>query len=161
MKIIYGNSICKLHNPLENVISIEIKYRGNIIIKHKHREVVEKLSNNLIRVKNKNKTSTLKRMNNKIRIEYQNKVDIELFKWIGEFRIISAKVNNKNVPIEVFGVDYWNMINSDWDSAGKPENYKGNYKFGCVPQKKTSKRRKNKTLRQPSSTSTQSSGRSY
>ena len=36
------------------------------------------------------------------------KVDIELFKWIGEFRIISAKVNDKNIPVEVFGIDYWN-----------------------------------------------------
>tara|TARA_R100001594_G_scaffold3912_1_gene14334 strand:- start:927 stop:1382 length:456 start_codon:yes stop_codon:yes gene_type:complete len=146
MKIVYGNSICELHNPIENINSIEIKYRGSIIIKHPHREVVQKIDNRRSRIRNKNSNSTLRHENNIITI--LNYSELNLFKWVGEFRIISAKVNDKNVSIEVFGVDYWNLINSDWDSAGKPENYKGNYKFGSVPQKKTLKGRKNKTLRQ-------------
>ena len=146
MKIVYGNSICELNNPIENINSIKIKYRGSIIIKHLHREVVEKIDNRRSRVRNKNSNSTLTHENNIITI--LNYSELSLFKWVGEFRIISAKVNDKNVSIEVFGVDYWNLINSDWDSAGKPENYKGNYKFGSVPQKKTLKGRKNKTLRQ-------------
>ena len=146
MKIVYGNSICELHNPIENINSIEIKYRGSIIIKHPHREVVQKIDNRRSRIRNRNSNSTLRHENNIITI--LNYSELNLFKWVGEFRIISAKVNDKNVSIEVFGVDYWNLINSDWDSAGKPENYKGNYKFGSVPQKKTLKGRKNKTLRQ-------------
>ena len=146
MKIVYGNSICELHNPIENINSIKIKYRGSIIIKHLHREVVEKIDNRRSRVRNKNSNSTLTHENNIITI--LNYSELSLFKWVGEFRIISAKVNDKSVPVEVFGIDYWNLINSTWDTAGKPENYKGNYKFGRVPQKMTLKGRKNKTLRQ-------------
>ena len=146
MKIVYGNSICELHNPIENINSIKIKYRGSIIIKHPHREVVEKIDNRRSRVRNKNSNSTLTHENNIITI--LNYSELSLFKWVGEFRIISAKLNDKSVPVEVFGIDYWNLINSTWDTAGKPENYKGNYKFGRVPQKKTLKGRKNKTLRQ-------------
>ena len=146
MKIVYGNSICELHNPIENINSIKIKYRGSIIIKHPHREVVEKIDNRRSRVRNKNSNSTLTHENNIITI--LNYSELSLFKWVGEFRIISAKVNDKSVPVEVFGIDYWNLINSTWDTAGKPENYKGNYKFGRVPRKKTLKGRKNKTLRQ-------------
>ena len=71
-----------------------------------------------------------------------------MFKYVGNFRIISAKVNDKNIPVEVFGVDYPNLINSKPENMGKPENYKGNYKFGRVPQKKTLKGIKNKTLKQ-------------
>ena len=146
MKIIYGNSICELHNPITDVISIEIKYRGNIIIKHPHREIVQKIDRRRSRIRNKNSNSTLTHNNNIITIS--NYSELNLFKWVGDFRIISAKVNNKNVSVEVFGVDYWNMINSDWDYAGKFENYKGNYKFGRVPRKMSSKGRKNKTLKQ-------------
>jgi len=148
MKIVYGNSICELHNPIENVNSIEIKYRGSIIIKHPHREVVQKINNRRSRIRNKNSNSTLTHENNIITV--LNYSELSLFKWVGEFRIISAKVNDKSVPVEVFGVDYWNLIDSTWDTAGKPENYKGNYKFGRVPQKKTLKGQKNKTLRQSS-----------
>jgi len=140
MRIIYGNSICKLEGLNVSVGIIEISYRGNITIKHKHREVIQRISKNLIRVKNKNKTSILTRTNNKIRIEYQNKVDVELFKWIGDFRIISAKVNDKSIPVEVFGIDYPNLIDSKPESMGKPENYRGNYKYGRVPRKRGRKR---------------------
>ena len=149
MKIIYGNSICELQNPIDDVRVIEIKYRGNIMIKHPHREVVYKIDNRRSRVKNKSSNSTLTHENNIITI--LNYSELSLFKWIGEFRIISAKVNNKNVPVEVFGVDYWNMIDSDWDYAGKPEKYKGTYRFGRSPDKKTSKGRNNKKVTKLSS----------
>ena len=91
--------------------------------------------------------------NNQIHIGFvEAKNDlIELFKWVGEFRIISAKVNDKNVPVEVFGVDTWNMINSDWDYAGKPEIYKGTYRHGRSPKKKASKGLNNKKVNKLSS----------
>ena len=38
--------------------------------------------------------------------------------------------NNKNISITELNIDYWNKIDSTWDSAGKPEQYKNNYQFG-------------------------------
>ena len=89
-------------------------------------------------------------LNNDIAIFYNEPINIdsELFKYNGDFRIISAKVNDRNIPVEVFGIDYPNLINSKPENMGKPENYKGNYKFGRVPRKMSSKGRKNKTLKQ-------------
>ena len=75
----------------------------------------------------------------------------ELFKYNGDFQIISAKVNEKNVAVEVFGIDYWNSINSDWDYAGKPEIYKGTYKYGRSPKKQASKGLNNKKVTKLSS----------
>ena len=149
MKIIYGNSVCELHNPIEAVKTIEIIYRGNIVIRHKHREVVAKIDSRRNRIRNNSSNSTLTKTNNSIIIN--NYSGLSLFRWIGEFRIISAKVNNKNITTEIFGVDYWNLINSNWDNAAKPEQYNGTYKFGRIPRKMASKGRKRKMLTQPSS----------
>ena len=155
MKIIYGKGICEIDNNIKPVESIVIKYRGNIVLKHNFAELYNAIGNDFY-FRNLKFKSLLVHGNNQIHIGFLNARDNlkELFNWVGKFRIISAKVNDKNVPVEVFGVDYWNLIDSTWDSAGKPENYKGNYKFGRVPQKKASKSLKN-------STSTQSSSRSY
>ena len=155
MKIIYGKGTCEIDNNIESIESIVIKYRGSIVIKHKFAELYNVVDNNFY-FRNLNSQSLLIHGNNQIHIGFTNgRNDLkELFKYIGDFRIISAKVNNKNIPIEVFGIDYPNLINSKPENMGKPENYKGNYKFGRVPKKQALKGRK-------SSTSTQSSGRSY
>ena len=154
MKIIYGKGECSLEGFTEPIESIVIKYRGSIVLKHNFAELYNIIENDFY-FRNLKSKSLLIHGNNQIHIGFIDNPDLDkLFDYRGEFRIISAKVNNKNVPVEVFGVDYWNLIDSEWDTAGKPENYKENYKFGRVPQKKTSKGRK-------ISTSTQSSGRSY
>jgi hypothetical protein len=149
MKIIYGKGQCSLSST-EGVKSIVIKYRGGISIAHNHLHFGAFLDGDRVLFNNYGARSLLVHGNNQVHIGVMNngKINEELFTYIGEFRIISAKVNDKNVPVEVFGVDYWNMIDSDWDTAGKPENYKGNYKFGRVPRKKTLKGQKNKTLKQ-------------
>ena len=148
MNIIYGKGTCYINSPV-NVRYISIKYRGLINTKHKHKEVI-KSENNKLYIVNMQSKSIFSNLNNNIGILYKPTIneDSELFKYIGEFRIISAKVNDRNIPVEVFGVDYPNLINSKPENMGKPENYKGNYKFGRVPRKKTLKGRKNKTLRQ-------------
>ena len=149
MNIIYGKGVCYINQPV-NVKNISIKYRGLINTKHKHKEII-KSENNKLYIVNMQSKSVFVDLNNNIEILYNKPTineDSELFKYIGEFRIISAKVNDRNIPVEVFGVDYPNLINSKPENMGKPENYKGNYKFGRVPRKKTLKGRKNKTLRQ-------------
>ena len=155
MKIIYGKGQCSL-SSIGGVKSIVIKYRGNISIAHNHLHFGAFLDNDRVLFNNYGAKSLLVHGNNQIHIGIMDggKIKEELFTYIGEFRIISAKVNDKNVPFEVFGVDYWNLIDSTWDYAGKPENYKGNYKFGRSPKKQALKGRK-------ISTSTQSSSRSY
>ena len=154
MKIIYGKGECSLEGFTELVKSIVIKYRGSIVLKHNFAELYNIIENDFY-FRNLKSKSLLIHGNNQIHIGFIDNLDLDkLFDYRGEFRIISAKVNDKNVPVEIFGVDYWNLINSEWDTAGKPENYKGNYKFGRSPKKQASKGRK-------ISTSTQSSGRSY
>ncbi len=66
----------------------------------------------------------------------------ELLKYNGEMKILSAKINNKNIPIETEGIDYWNMINSNWENAGKPSQYYGTYFVGKIPKRKTISLRK-------------------
>lgn len=147
MKIIYGKGKIVLSGFIEPIESIVIKYRGSVIIKHSFAELYN-IINNSFYFRNLKSKSLLIHGNNQIHIGFSNPESNleELFTYIGEFRIISAKVNDRNIPIEVFGIDYWNLIDSKWDNAGKPENYKGNYKFGRVPRKKTSKGRNFKTL---------------
>ena len=149
MKIIYGKGSCEIDGSIEPIESIVIKYRGNIVIRHGFAELYNIIENNLY-FRNLKSKSLLVHGNNQIHIGFVNGRDNlkELFKYVGNFRIISAKVNDKNIPVEVFGVDYPNLINSKPENMGKPENYKGNYKFGRVPQKKTLKGIKNKTLKQ-------------
>ena len=149
MKIKYGKGECFIDYRAEEISSIVIKYRGNVTLRHDFMTIDSILDNERALIKNVNRNNMLVHGNNQIHIGFLNNPDLDkLFDYRGDFRIISAKVNDQNIPVEVFGVDYWNMIDSDWDSAGKPENYKGNYKFGRVPRKKTLKGRKNKTLRQ-------------
>ena len=148
MKIIYGKGECSLSNSNESIKSIVIKYKGSIALSHQYLHFGAFLSNDKVLLNNVNSKVLLVHGNNQIHIGVMDggNVKEELFNYMGDFRIISAKVNNKNIPIEVFGIDTWNMIDSDWDYAGKPEIYKGTYKFGRVPQKKRSKGKKNKMV---------------
>tara|TARA_R100000458_G_C8253229_1_gene229752 strand:- start:25 stop:492 length:468 start_codon:yes stop_codon:yes gene_type:complete len=152
MKIIYGKGQCSL-SSMQDVKSIVIKYRGSVSVTHNHLHFGAFLDGDRVLFNNYGARSLLVHGNNQIHIGVMDGGEIkeELFNYIGEFRIISAKVNDKNVPIEVFGVDYWNMIDSDWDYAGKPEIYKGTYRHGRSPKKKASKRLNNKKVNKLSS----------
>ena len=147
MKLIYGKSHCTLHYGIENVKSVVIKYRGAITIKHPHMEFLKRINRRSGIFNNFSQKSILIHNNNQIRIGFAREAvgEIELFRWIGDFKILSAKVNKKNIPIEVFGVDFCEMINSKFDSMGKPEQYRGSYKFGRVPKRRRRMKRKRLT----------------
>lgn len=146
----YGKGVCEIKSN-EIIKSIEIRYRGNVYLQHNHIELTHFFENSMY-VKNRNAKSLIIHGNNQIHIGFLNGLqDAELFKYSGNLKIHSAKVNGKNVPVEVFGVDTWNMINSDWDYAGKPEIYKGTYRHGRSPKKKASKRLNNKKVNKLSS----------
>ena len=149
MKIKYGKGECFIDYKVEEISSIVIKYRGAVTLNHDFMTIDSILDDERALVKNINKNNMLVHGNNQIHIGFLNNPDLDkLFDYRGDFRILSAKVNDRNIPVEVFGVDYPNLINSKPENMGKPENYKGNYKFGRVPQKKTLKGIKNKTLKQ-------------
>lgn len=152
MKIIYGKGQCSLSST-QDVKSIVIKYRGSVSVTHNHLHFGAFLDGDRVLFNNYGARSLLVHGNNQIHIGVMDGGEIkeELFTYIGEFRIISAKVNDKNVPVEVFGIDYWNSIDSDWDYAGKPEIYKGTYRYGRSPKKKASKRLNNKKVTKLSS----------
>ena len=151
MKIIYGKGECSLEGFTEPIESIVIKYRGNIVLKHNFAELYNIIENDFY-FRNLKSKSLLIHGNNQIHIGFIDNPDLDkLFDFRGEFRIISAKVNDKNIPVEVFGIDYWNSIDSDWDYAGKPEAYKGTYQFGRSPKKKASNGLNNKTVTKLSS----------
>lgn len=152
MKIKYGKGECFIEYSAERISSIVIKYRGIVTLRHKFMTIDSILDNQRALLRGVNKNNMLVHGNNQIHIGFLNNPDLDkLFDYQGEFRIISAKVNDKNVPVEVFGVDTWNMINSDWDYAGKPEIYKGTYRHGRSPKKKASKRLNNKKVNKLSS----------
>ena len=166
MQLIYGNSYCTLKYNIENIRNVIIKYKGSITIKHHHMEFIKRIDKNRARFFNFGKKSLLIQKLNEIHIGYNEDTigEIELFRWIGNFRITSAKVNGKSVPVTVTNVDYWNLINSKWDSAGKPELYKGTYRFGRTPRRR--KRRSRGISRRLSTktatrTVTRSSGGGY
>ena len=131
MKIIYGKNICILEGS--QVSEIVIKYRGNPILSHKHLEITDILNENQVMVNNGgNLNSMLIHGNNQIHIGFKNPIDgdQELFKYSGYFKILTAKINNENVIVETQNIDYWNKVNSTWNSAGKPESYYGTYQRG-------------------------------
>ena len=143
MKLIYGKGECCINGINEEINSVVIRYSGCVILRLKHAELVNVLNNNL-HFRHLKSKSLLVRGNNQIHIGFLPPVIEleELFRYTGNFKILSAKVNDKNIAVELFGVDYWNLINSNWDNAGKPESYKGTYRFGRIPQKKGIKRGK-------------------
>ena len=147
MKLIYGKGECCINGINEKISSIVIKYQGAVILKHKHAELINVLNNNL-HFRHLKSKSLLIQGNNQIHIGFLPPlIELEeLFRYAGEFKILSAKVNDKNIAVELFGVDYWNLINSNWDNAGKPERYKGTYTFGKMPRKKRLRGRNIKRL---------------
>ena len=130
MKMIYGKDSCVLQGT--DINNVVIKYRGNPYLSHKHLEIVNILNENQAQVNNIKSNSLILHGNNQIHIGWKTAVDgdIQLFRYTGLFKITSAKVNDKNITVEATNVDYWNLINSKWDSAGKPELYKGTYRNG-------------------------------
>ena len=163
MQLIYGNSYCTLKYGVENIRNVIIKYRGSITIRHHHMEFIKRVGKNGALFFNFGKKSLLINRNNSIKIGYNEEIigEIELFRWIGEFRIISAKVNGKNIPVKVTNVDYWNLIDSKWDSAGKPEQYKGNYRFGRTPKRRSKRIGKGISKRLSTKTTTGGGGGGY
>ena len=162
MKLTYGNSYCTLEYGVENISNIVISYRGNITIKHHHMEFIKKVGKNRALFFNFGEKSLLIKSYNKIRIGYNKEISgkVELFRWIGEFKILSAKVNGKRISVEVTNADYWNLIDSKWDSAGKPEQYKGQYFVGNIPKRRIVFKKRARG-RLPAKTTTRRSGGGY
>ena len=130
MKIIYGKASCVLQGS--QITEVVIKYKGNPYLAHSHLEIISVLNKNQAQVKNINSNSLILHGNNQIHIGYKTAVDgeLELFKYTGYFKIVSAKVNGDNVTIETKNIDFWNKIDSKWDNLGKPEQYRGAYRNG-------------------------------
>ena len=151
MKIIYGKDSCILQGS--NIVEVVIKYRGDPYLSHNHLEIIEALNDNQAYVKNINSSSLILHGNNQIHIGWKNAVDgeVQLFRYTGYFKILSAKVNGKNITIETKNIDFWNLIDSKWDSAGKPELYKGTYRNGIGVRKK---KRMKRISRKSSTTAT-------
>lgn len=135
----YGKGSCEITGNYQGIV---IKYRGRIVLRHEHFELIEDLGNNNARVRNFGNKSMLIKNHNQIHIGFvePQRGQKLLFKYVGEFKILSAKIDDKTAQITEQGIDYWNKINSNWDKAGKPENYRGNYKFGRVGIKRGKKR---------------------
>ena len=138
MKIIYGKDSCVLQG--NNITDVVIHYRGNPYLSHKHLEIISVLNDNQAQVKNISSKSLLLHGNNQIHIGFIPSVDgeLQLFRYTGHFKILSAKVNGANVTIETKNIDYCELIKSKFDSMGKPEQYKGTYRNG-VGVKRASK----------------------
>ena len=160
MKIIYGKGEC-LIDYSQNYKHISIKYRGEVALKHLHREII-KISGKKIYITNKGKTSFLYHIGNKIDIVFmKDPVNItKLFEYNGTFRITNAKIDDKNISVETKNIDYWNLINSKWDSAGKPEQYKGQYFVGNIPKRRIVFKKRARG-RLPTKTTTRRSGGGY
>ena len=137
--ITYGKGSCEITGNYQGIV---IKYRGRIVLKHEHFEFIEDLGNNNARVRNFGTKSMLIKNHNQIHIGFvkPQKGQKLLFRYVGEFRILSAKIDDKTAQITVQGIDYPNLIDSKPESMGKPEDYRGNYKYGRVPQKRGRKR---------------------
>ena len=141
MKLKYGKGNCFLEYSTDKLESVVIKYRGNPYLKHNYMNIAHFLGNDRILLKNSKARNLLIQGNNQIHIAFSDgaEKEFELFKYTGLFKILSAKVNNKNISITELNIDYWNKIDSTWDSAGKPEQYKNNYQFGKGMKNKKSK----------------------
>ena len=138
MKIIYGKDSCVLQG--NNITDVVIHYRGIPYLSLKHLEIISVLNDNQAQVKNISSKSLLLHGNNQIHIGFIPSVDgeLQLFRYTGYFKILSAKVNGDNVTIETKNIDYCELINSKFDNMGKPEQYRGTYRNG-VGVKRVSK----------------------
>ena len=148
--ITYGKSYCEISG---NYQSIVIKYRGRIVLRHDHFEFIQDLGNNNARVRNFGKKSMLIKNHNQIHIGFTEPQsgDKVLFRYVGEFRILSVKVDDKNAKITEQGIDYWNKVDSTWNTAGKPEQYRGTYKYGRVGSKNKKSKLSKKLIKRDNS----------
>ena len=91
-------------------------------------------------LKNINRNNMLIEGNNQIHIGFlkQPKNLNKLFDYNGDFKITSAKINDQVVTVKAINVDFYELIDSNWDNAGEPEKYKGTYVVGKVPRKRKS-----------------------
>jgi hypothetical protein len=152
----YGKGICIIKYSTDILKSVVIKYRGNPRLKHNHLSLDAMLGGDSVLIKNYGSKNLLIQGNNQIHIGFINgaEEEFELFRYTGLFKILSVKVNDKNIKITEMNIDYWNKIDSTWNTAGKPEQYKYNYQFGrglknkkSKLSKKLIKSRSNKTKR--------------
>ena len=84
----------------------------------------------------------------------------------GDFKITSAKINDQVVTVKATNVDFYELVDSNWDNAGEPEKYKGTYVVGKVPRKRkliggTKTSSKARTSVRRASTGSTSSGGGY
>ena len=144
MKLIYGKGNCNLDSIVEPINSIIIKYRGNIVLRHNFAELINVTDNNQY-FRNLYTKSILIHGNNQIHIGFLEPLTEinKLFEYVGEFKIMSAKINNININFETKGVDFYELINSKWDNMGKPEIYKDSYQIGKVSKNRNKSRLSN------------------
>ena len=147
MKIIYGKDSCILDGV--NVTDIVIHYRGNPYLSHNHLEIVEALNDNQARVKNKKSNSLILHGNNQIHIGFKEPFsgELQLFRYTGYFKILTAKVNGANITIETKNIDFCELINSKFDTMGKPEQYGGTYQNGKGVRRSSKRRRTTQTTK--------------
>ena len=138
MKLIYGRGDCELQYPEENIKSVVIRYKGNVILKHNHLELIEALSETTARCLNVGSQSLLIHANNQIHIGFRNQSggNILLFKYSGDFKILNVNVNNNNIPFTVNGIDNCDLIDSTFDVMEKPEFYRKGYISGKITRRK-------------------------
>ena len=131
MKIIYGKSHCVLQGASQ-IREIVIKYRGNPILAHEHVEFICLIDETKANVKNINSRSVLLHGNKQIHIGYRIPQDgeLQLFRYSGYFKILTAKSGGENVIIETQSIDFCQLINSKFDNMGKPEQYRNTYQTG-------------------------------
>ena len=128
----YGKGICIIKYSTYILKSVVIKYRGNPRLKHNHLSLDAMLGGDSVLIKNYGSKNLLIQGNNQIHIGFINGAEneFELFRYTGLFEILSVKVNDKNIEITEMNIDYWNKVDSTWNTAGKPEQYKGTYRYG-------------------------------
>ena len=138
--ITYGNGECFVDYTKEKISTIVIHYKGSVLLKHKFMTISSFLGGDRVILKNINRNNMLIEGNNQIHIGFleQPKNLNKLFDYNGDFKITSAKINDQVVTVKATNVDFYELIDSNWDNAGEPEKYKGPYGVGKVPRKRKS-----------------------
>ena len=140
MIITYGNGECFVDFKKETIKSIVIHYTGSITIRHNFIAVSRFIDSENVLLSNVDKKNLLIEGNNQIHIGFLEQPENlnKLFDYNGDFKITSAKINNQVVTVKATNVDFYELIDSNWDNAGEPEKYKGTYVVGKVPRKRKS-----------------------
>ena len=136
--ITYGNGECFVDYTKEKISTIVIHYKGSVYLKHKFMSVDSMFDNGDALLNRVNRDNLLLEGNNQIHIGFlkQPKNLNKLFDYNGDFKITSAKINDQVVTVKATNVDFYELIDSNWDNAGEPEQYKGTYVVGKVPRKR-------------------------